>query len=427
MSNPFTESSLTSTTSTNNPYTLYAITSNPDTQGNNNNNREAIQLLCPYTGSNLTGRNSIRVSSSTTTSSSSFGISCFLPIPMTAFHSPAVWVGHGGGGGRGGRSPKDDSIFLLSSPSSSSSSSNENHGNTTKWKVRPPEPLSCTSQSMAVSPHGGRYVVLSCISGNCYLHQWMDSDNLLRVWKAHYRPVTCCVFDEAGTTLFTGGEDGVINAWSLLDLLDGVDNDHGGGGGGSRGRQIHPCATWSEHSLPVTWIHVCKGGAGGCMRLISCSLDRHLIVMEMGAAAVDRSSFDVGRVEARTLARMCLPSGLHCVSSDSVDSRLYCGGEDGKIYCVDMDAYAIHETLDGGGTVVRVDRTGTNGVGADLNSILSGKHVMSQPDWRKMAGDQSKYVSELKGACKSSSIAGIVGSIRFGIDFDQFQNSKFVS
>eukprot|EP00804_Cyclotella_cryptica_P001582 CCRYP_003766-RA/>CCRYP_003766-RA protein AED:0.39 eAED:0.43 QI:0/0/0/1/0/0/2/0/130 len=128
-----------------------------------------------------------------------------------AFYSPAVWVGHNSAGS--GRSPKDDFIFLLSSPSSSlSSSSNENHGNTTKWKVRPPKPLSCTPQSMAVSPHGGRgrYVVFSCTDGNCYLYRWMDSNNLLR-------------------------------------------------------RQIHPCATWSEHSLPVTWIHVCKGSVGGVL------------------------------------------------------------------------------------------------------------------------------------------------------------------
>eukprot|EP00804_Cyclotella_cryptica_P001581 CCRYP_003765-RA/>CCRYP_003765-RA protein AED:0.32 eAED:0.32 QI:0/0/0/1/0/0/2/0/220 len=117
--------------------------------------------------------------------------------------------------------------------------------------------------------------------------------------------------------------------------------------------------------------------------------------MEMVASAMDHLSFHVGCVKARAVARMCLSSGLHCVSSDSVDSTVYCGGDDGKVYCVDMDAYAIHERLDGGGTPVCVDRTGTIGVGADLE-ILLGKNVMLQQDWRKMAGDQSKVERHVK-------------------------------
>ncbi|KAL3802005.1 hypothetical protein HJC23_010349 [Cyclotella cryptica] len=169
MSNPFTKLSLTTSTSTSttttttNPNTLYAITSNPNThspQGNNNHNN-----VRPF---------NFYVPTPDPISRDKIG-SVFPP-------QPPLWVGHNSAGS--GRSPKDDFIFLLSSPSSSlSSSSNENHGNTTKWKVRPPKPLSCTPQSMAVSPHGGRgrYVVFSCTDGNCYLYRWMDSNNLLRV------------------------------------------------------------------------------------------------------------------------------------------------------------------------------------------------------------------------------------------------------
>ncbi len=68
---------------------------------------------------------------------------------------------------------------------------------------------------------------------------------------------------------------------------------------------------------------------------------------------------------------------------------------------MDMDAYAIHEMLDGGGTVVCVDRT--KGFGAvDLESILSGNHVVLQKQpLGTMSTDQRKYLSEMKGHMKA--------------------------
>ena len=292
-----------------------------------------------------------------------------------------VFVGHGGAGNG---SNKDDHAFLVHTMTGN----NSNTGNNTKWKVRLPEALSSTPQSVSVSCCG-RYLVAGCVSGNCYLWSWTQEDNLLRVWKAHYRPVTCCVFDEDGT-LFTGGEDGVVNAWSLLDIVDEEQK-----------RQIHPSRTWSEHHLPVGAI--CVLTSVGCTRLVSCSLDRHLIVMEVGSsesASGGLKSMDGGG--ARTLARMCLPSGLHSVISDSLSGRLYAAGADGNIYCVDMDRYAIHETLDGasGGTVVHVNQPNKT-LGSDFESILLGKHIMQQSSSAATLIDQTKYMSELKGHVKA--------------------------
>lgn len=292
----------------------------------------------------------------------------------------AIFVGHGGSTGN-----KDDHAFLLSS-----NTGNGTGNSNPEWKVRLPEAISNTPQSMAVSACG-RYLVAGCASGNCYLWSWTSEDNLLREWKAHYRPVTCCIFDEEGT-LFTGGEDGVVNAWSLLDLVDEEQK-----------RQIHPFLTWSEHHLPVAAICVLKGSGVGCTRLVSCSLDRHLIVMEIGAGGDGGVKSMDGSSGARTLARMCLPSGLHCVISDSLSGRLYAAGADGNIYCIDMDRYAIHETLDGaaGGTVVNVNQANKN-IGADFDSIMKGSHVMQQSKAPALL-DQSKYVSELKGHVKAVS------------------------
>ena len=69
---------------------------------------------------------------------------------------------------------------------------------------------------MAVSPDG-RHLAAGCADGTCLLWDWRnaDGDNLVRSWKAHHRPVTCVTFDlgdSDGATLFTAGEDGVVNA-----------------------------------------------------------------------------------------------------------------------------------------------------------------------------------------------------------------------
>ena len=147
------------------------------------------------------------------------------------------------------------------------------------WQARPPERLASAPQSLAVSPEG-RLLAAGAASGSCFLWDWTaGGDNLARTWKAHCRPVTCLAFDgDDGAALFTAGEDGVVNAWCVLDLLDDAD-------GASRG--VRPLATWSEHHLPVTSLCVLPGGGGGSTRLVSASLDRHLILMEFGEPAPD--------------------------------------------------------------------------------------------------------------------------------------------
>lgn len=347
---------------------------------------------------------------------------CMMPVPLTTMMggggddaNATLFVGHGGAGGtakaiaqRGG---KDDHAFLVSRQSSSggggSGGSSSSGGNNPRWKVRLPESLSSTHQSMAVSPDG-RFVAAGSTNGTCFLWDWTSpgEDNLVKVWKAHYRPVTCLAFDkDDGATLFTAGEDGVVNAWCLLDL---VDQDCPSGGSGS----IHPFQTWSEHQLPVTSLCVLPGSGRGSTRLVSSSLDRNLIIMELGGATSSKSFDGSGR----TLARMCLPSGLHTVVTDSSSGRLYGGGSDGNIYCIDLCKHAIQETLDGAGTFVNVNQSadaflsqnrGATSVAAamgDFGSLLSGSHVLpttAAPVSSGLSTDQTKYVSELKGHVKA--------------------------
>ena len=290
-------------------------------------------------------------------------------------------------------SGKDDHAFLVSNGPSSGGATNP------RWKVRVPEPLSRTHQSMAVSPDG-RFIVAGSSSGTCYLWDWTSGeDNLVRVFKAHYRPVTCVAFDkDDGATLFTAGEDGVVNAWCLLDL---VDQDF------PSGSAIHPFQTWSEHHLSVTSLCVLPGSGCGSTRLVSSSLDRNLIIMELGSSD---SNSNEGNSGARTLARICLPSGVHSVISDSSSGRLYAAASDGNIYIVDLTEHAIQKSLNGLGTSVAVDEhhnwadhnnKGKKRARGDFDSILSGNHLALASAATGLASDNSKYISELKGHVKA--------------------------
>lgn len=354
--------------------------------------RDPIQTICPYTGSNVTSVHPLRVvvgGTGGTKNASSFGVRCLVRIPSSysigagdSSNDGALFVGHGGssgatgGGGVVGMS-KDEHIFLISGGGGSSSSGGDcssDNNKAMRWKVRPPRALSRSSQSMSLSPDG-RYLVAGCADGTCLLWDWTDitGDNLVCSWKAHYRSVTCVSFDtnDDGSTLYTAGEDGVVNAWCLLDL---VDRD----AATESINAVRPFRTWSEHHLPVTSLCILPGSGRGSTRLVSSSLDRNLVMMELGDGG--------GGTNGRTLARMCLPSGLRTVITDPNGGRLYCGGVDGTIYVVDLCEYAIRMSSESDG--------GGGGAGSFAYANAASGIVAS-------SGVSTGYLSELRGHTKA--------------------------
>ena len=67
--------------------------------------------------------------------------------------------------------------------------------------------------------------------------------------------------DEA--LLFTGGEDAVIHAWRMMDLVDFS----------LRSEEIMPVQSWNEHTLSITAI-ICGNGTAMTARVYSASLDQ---------------------------------------------------------------------------------------------------------------------------------------------------------
>ncbi|QDZ20009.1 WD40 repeat domain-containing protein [Chloropicon primus] len=151
----------------------------------------------------------------------------------------------------------------------------------------------------------GTYVVGGSPSGAVYL--WLvETGEFLCSWKAHYRAVTHVTFLEGELVLLSAGEDALIHAWNLVDVLCQ-----------SSGGDAKPVATWSEHSLPVTSLSCGKTGGPGAL-FLSSSLDHSCRVWQLGAKL--------------SLLTVSCPSPVLCCCLDALEQYAYAGGKDGNIF-----------------------------------------------------------------------------------------------
>lgn len=97
------------------------------------------------------------------------------------------------------------------------------------------------------------------------------------------QPVTSLAFSDGGDVLISGGEDTLVHAWLLIDLLDAAAAGPGLGAGfaGAAPAALH---SWSEHSLPVTAI-LCGAGAADPY-VASVSIDRTCKIYSLAQGAV---------------------------------------------------------------------------------------------------------------------------------------------
>eukprot|EP00937_MAST-01D_sp_MAST-1D-sp2_P006955 g6955.t1 len=184
--------------------------------------------------------------------------------------------------------------------------------------------LRCATQermaTVAATPDGAYLAAGAAASGKVYL--WcVATGELLRVFDAHYRAITALCFTDDGALLLSAGADAVAHAWSLGDLID-CDGDGGAAGGAAAAPP--PACSWCEHTLPITAMACGIGGASA--RVYTVSMDRSCRVWEVGARA--------------SLHAIELPCAATAVAVDSVESRVFVGGADGRIFCTDVCAAA---------------------------------------------------------------------------------------
>jgi len=185
------------------------------------------------------------------------------------------------------------------------------------WRKEQPQ-LTCTMpEKMRCIESRLGFIVGGGDSGSAYLWE-IATGTLFKVWKAHYRSLTCIRFVQDGSILITAGEDAMVNVWDLGELLD-ADIE-----------SVRPRLTFSEHSLPVMDLWV--GYFGANCRVLSCSADRTLQMW----------SFQLSTVQVPSLKSFVLPCILNCVCADTLETWAFVGAQDGKIYECTLREGAFH-------------------------------------------------------------------------------------
>ena len=145
------------------------------------------------------------------------------------------------------------------------------------------------------------------------MHIWeVTSGRLLRSWPCHYKKVTSLAFSNSGAELVTGGEDTLVTAWLLAEVLDVAAPAPQLGGA-----SLAPLHSWSDHTLPISAVAV-GAGSGGNAFVFSASADRTLKIRALGTGILLRS--------------IAFPAPLTSLAIDPGEHAVYAGSAHGTIF-----------------------------------------------------------------------------------------------
>ncbi|KAF3628155.1 protein ROOT INITIATION DEFECTIVE 3 isoform X1 [Capsicum chacoense] len=208
--------------------------------------------------------------------------------------------------------------FLASSQSQPHNTKSSSSGSILYWswnkpqvevKSFPAEPI-----NPLVSNGEGTFIAGGGASGDIYLWQ-VATGKLLKKWQAHYRGVTCLLFNDDQSLLISGSEDGSVRVWSLIMVFDDL----------LRGKARQPYEySFSEHSLKVTDVVIGYGGANAIV--VSASEDRTCKVWSLS--------------RGKLLRNIVFPTIIDAIALDPGEDVFYAGGRDGKIYIAALNAFA---------------------------------------------------------------------------------------
>jgi hypothetical protein len=168
--------------------------------------------------------------------------------------------------------------------------------------------------------HSRQFVVAGGASGHC--HVWdAHSGELVRSWAAHYRKCAAIRFSQDDALLITGGDDAIVNCWSLAQLVHSpiVGRVH------RTPRDVSPLRSSAAHALPITDLVVRNGALA---HVYSASLDRTVKVWHLESDSIVLS--------------VVLPSAIHCLALSPDASTLYAGLESGIVQVVSLTDDAMN-------------------------------------------------------------------------------------
>jgi WD40 repeat protein len=363
-----TSNSTTSTSNTGKVVSVLITTSHPSDVSSNTNTTTsasatstsggALTLLCPRSGSiqsstrihagDIDYNNYSTTSSNPSSHKGRIGISHLSFFPKRLGHdgvtsassNTSLAMAYGAS-----MDKKNDSYGMLISVRHS-------HRNTASlpptihWKCRLPE--SNMSGGLIVSPVTLQHVVGGGYSGSVYIWNSIQNGTLLRtIPSVHYRPITCMIWSHTNSSatttttalakpwnamLLTGGADGMVHCFSHIDLVESTGT---GTGTSAQPNKIQPIRSWTNHNLPVTSLVSMNNG-----RVVSSGEDGVVVIMELCSGS--------------TVATIQFPNAIRTLQINAQYNRFFAGSSVGIIYIIDMDAYALHNTMQMGATIVQM-------------------------------------------------------------------------
>ena len=351
-------------------HVLCVTTSKPSTAASIAGGGGALTMICPSTGS-ISGSLAISGDLSSTTqavSSSNHSnsqqqqqhqlgissLSLYSPRISNQLHPTQAPLALAYGQKARGSNTNDCAAMLVSLVS---------HNPKVHWKARLPEaPLSAG----VVLSKCGHYAIGGGASGALYVWSTLQGGHLLKtIHRAHYRAVTCLHMTGDQRHVLTGGADGMVHLFAWMDLVETPSSSKRGS---TKQKTVVPIRTWSQHTVPITSLESVSD-----YRMVSASQDGLIHVFETFSEAV--------------VATVQLPQG---VSSLAVrNQRIWVGGSLGTLYCLDLDVYAMHQTIQLGASIGNHNR--------QQGGLRHHQQVQTQMGNKSPSGSVPAYKTTLKG------------------------------
>ncbi|KAK4014999.1 WD repeat-containing protein 18 [Daphnia magna] len=158
-------------------------------------------------------------------------------------------------------------------------------------------------QVLAVSPCNNFCV--GALSEQLLVWQ-LSTGKLVASLRRHYQNVSDVKFTADSSRFVSAGAEGLVLLWSLDTVL--------------HSKECEPDSTWSDHSLPVTGLHVTKSLIQPLA--FSVSLDQTCKIRDLNTG--------------RTLFNIQFGQPLRSVAVDHAEESCYVGSQEGKIYRIDL-------------------------------------------------------------------------------------------
>lgn len=154
-----------------------------------------------------------------------------------------------------------------------------------------------------------------CIAGiDKSIYVWeVSSGNQLACITYHMQAVTCLRFSSDGSHFISGGKDGIVLVWLLLDTIATSEGS---------GEQPKPRFTWMDHAAEVADIFV--GSLGFYARVVTVSKDMTCRIYEL----------ETGNL----LTTMHVDFPITAVTMDIAEYFLFLGSADGSIFKINLFA-----------------------------------------------------------------------------------------